>query len=78
MGDVAFHSNLGELDRTWSRRFLDHHRQAIHRGSFPSVPELIAVIRRFVDGWNECCEPFVWTKTADVILPHAKMIKKLK
>jgi transposase len=51
-------------------------RQTIHRGSFPSVPELIAVIRRFVDGWNERCEPFVWTKNADEILSHAKLIKK--
>lgn len=51
-------------------------RQAIHRGSFPSVPDLIAAIRRFVDGWNERCEPFVWMKSADVILSHAKMIKE--
>ncbi len=47
-------------------------RQAIVRGSFPSVPDLVAAIRRFVDGWNERCEPFVWTKTADEILSHAK------
>jgi transposase len=46
-------------------------RQAIHRGSFPSVPDLIAAIRRFVDGWNERCEPFMWMKSADVILSHA-------
>ncbi|MGH3807260.1 MAG: IS630 family transposase [Pseudonocardiaceae bacterium] len=51
-------------------------RQAIHRGSFPSVADLIAAIRRFIDGWNDRCEPFVWTKTADEILSHAKMIKK--
>ena len=51
-------------------------RQAIHRGSFPSVADLIAAIRRFIDGWNERCEPFVWTKTADEILPHTKWIKK--
>jgi transposase len=46
-------------------------RQAIRRGSFASVPELIAAIRRFIDGWNERCHPFIWTKTADQILPHA-------
>ena len=25
----------------------------------------------FIDGWNERCQPFIWTKTADQILPHA-------
>jgi transposase len=46
-------------------------RQAIRRGSFASVPELVAAIRTFIDGWNERCHPFVWTKTADEILPRA-------
>jgi transposase len=45
-------------------------RQAIRRGSYTSVRDLIAAIRRFIDGWNERCQPFVWTKTADDILPH--------
>ena len=34
-------------------------RQAIRRGSFDSVRELVDAIRRFIDGWNERCEPFV-------------------
>jgi hypothetical protein len=34
-------------------------RQAIRRGSFTSVKDLVAAIRRFVDGWNERCHPFV-------------------
>jgi hypothetical protein len=34
--------------------------------------DLTAAIRRFIDGWNDRCEPFVWTKTADEILEHAK------
>jgi transposase len=46
-------------------------RQAIRRGSFDSVPQLVAAIRTFIDGWNERCHPFTWTKTADEILPHA-------
>jgi len=46
-------------------------RQAIRRGSFTSVNELITAINRFIDGWNERCHPFTWTKTADEILPHA-------
>ena len=46
-------------------------RQAIRRGSFDSVPQLVTAIRTFIDGWNERCHPFAWTKTADEILPHA-------
>jgi len=46
-------------------------RQAIHRGTFGSVKDLNAKIRAFVDGWNDRCHPFVWTKTADQILKKA-------
>ncbi len=46
-------------------------RQAIRRGTFASVKDLVAAIRRFIEGWNERCHPFVWTKTAEEILPHA-------
>ncbi len=52
-------------------------RQAIQRGSFASVPDLIDVIRRYIDAYNERCEPFVWTKTADEILAHCKPPKTL-
>ncbi len=47
-------------------------RQAIRRGTFDSVKDLIAAIETFIDGWNERCEPFVWTKTADEILAKTK------
>jgi len=47
-------------------------RQAIRRGTFTSVKELVAAISRFIDGWNERCHPFIWTKTADEILPKAR------
>jgi transposase len=46
-------------------------RQAIRRGTFTSVKDLIAAIEAFIDGWNERCQPFVWTKTADEILAKA-------
>jgi transposase len=46
-------------------------RQAIRRGTFSSVRELVDAISRFIDGWNDRCHPFTWTKTADDILPHA-------
>jgi transposase len=47
-------------------------RQAIRRGSFASVKELVAAIGRFIDGWNDRCHPFVWTKPADEVLAHAR------
>ena len=43
-------------------------RQAIRRGTFTSVKELISAIETFIDGWNERCQPFTWTKTADEII----------
>ena len=46
-------------------------RQAIRRGTFDSVRELIDAITAFIDGWNERCEPFTWTKDADTIIAKA-------
>jgi transposase len=46
-------------------------RQAIRRGTFGSVRELIEAITAFIDGWNERCEPFIWTKDADTIIAKA-------
>jgi len=47
-------------------------RQAIRRGSFGSVKELITAIGTFIDGWNERCHPFVWTKPAEELLDHCR------
>ena len=49
-------------------------RQAIHRGTFGSVRDLNAKIRSFIDGWNDRCHPFVWTKTADEILKKSNRL----
>ncbi len=49
-------------------------RQAIRRGSFRSIRDLIAAIDTFTRSWNEGSSPFVWTKTADEIL--AKAVRK--
>jgi len=46
-------------------------RQAIRRGTFTSVKDLITAIENFIDGWNDRCTPFIWTKTADQILAKA-------
>lgn len=50
--------------------------QAIRCGTFVSVKDLIAAIRRFIDGWNERCHPFTWTKQPDDILCHARPRKR--
>ncbi|MGH2727996.1 MAG: IS630 family transposase [Actinomycetota bacterium] len=49
-------------------------RQAIRRGSFGSVRELIAMIDTFTVNWNAGATPFMWIKTADEIL--AKAVRK--
>jgi transposase len=49
-------------------------RQAIRRGSHPSVEALIAGINEFTDAWNAGASPFMWVKTADEIL--AKAVRK--
>jgi transposase len=51
-------------------------RQAIRRGSFTSVKDLITAIGTFIDGWNDRCHPFTWTKTADQLLPHCRPGKR--
>jgi len=47
-------------------------RRAIRRGTFTSVKDLIAAIGAFIDGWNDRCHPFVWTRAADQLLDHCK------
>ena len=50
-------------------------RQAIHRGTYRSVRELNVKIRAYIDGWNDRCHPFTWTKTADQILTRTNRKK---
>ena len=46
-------------------------------GTFTSVKDLTAAIETFIDSWNERCEPFIWTKTADQIMPRASQATSL-
>src|SRR5216683_6024632 len=43
-------------------------QRAIRRGSFTSVPQLVAKIDHFVTHYNRHARPFLWTATADAIL----------
>src|ERR687883_1219308 len=46
-------------------------RQALRRGSFPTVADLIAAIERFITAWNDRCRPFTWTKDPDTVIAKA-------
>ena len=45
--------------------------QQVRRGVYHDVPELIAAIEHFIEGYNERAAPFVWTKTPDQVLTNA-------
>ena len=49
-------------------------QQAIRRGSFRSVKELIRNIQKFVDHYNKKATPFMWTATADSIFAKLKRL----
>lgn len=49
-------------------------QQAIRRGTFRSVKELVAKIDQFVQHYNASTNPFVWTATADSILDKIKRL----
>lgn len=53
------------LVERWFRELTD---KAIRRGVFPSVPDLIAAIERYLDAHNADPSPLVWTATAESIL----------
>ena len=50
------------------RWFAELTNKRIRRGSFLSVPDLVAAIQEFLAVWNENPKPFVWTATVDSIV----------
>ena len=46
-------------------------RQALRRGNFPTVAELIAAIERFIAAWNDRCRPVTGTKDPDTVIAKA-------
>ena len=46
-------------------------RQALRRGNFPTVTDLIAAIECFIAAWNDRCRPFTWTKDPDTVIDKA-------
>jgi len=52
-------------------------QQAIRRGSFRNVPDLVARIKTFSTHYNEHATPFTWTATADSILKKIERLCKV-
>lgn len=52
-------------------------QQAIRRGTFSSVKDLVSKIDRFVEHYNANSRPFVWTATADSILAKVERLCSL-
>ena len=48
--------------------------KAIRRGSFRSVKDLTSKIDHFVTHYNQNCEPFIWTATADSIIANPERL----
>lgn len=49
-------------------------QQAIRRGSFSSVKELVRKIEHFVEHYNAHTRPFIWTATAESILAKVERL----
>lgn len=48
----------------------------VRRGTFVSVPDLIAAIDEFVATWNENPKPFIWTATVESIVEKLKRCRQ--
>jgi len=51
-------------------------QKRIRRGTFKSVPQLIAAITDYLENYNADPKPFVWTKDADMILAKINRCKE--
>jgi transposase len=61
------------------RFFAEITNKRIRRGAFGSVAELEAAILDYLDGHNADPKPFIWTKTAEIILEReGRALEKLE
>lgn len=76
-----FHFHFTPTGASWlnlvERFFADITRKRIRRGTFRSVPALIAAIRAYVREHNKQPRPFLWTATAASILRKIKHCKQV-
>ena len=58
------------------RWFAELTGKAVRRGSFSSVPDLIAAIEEFIEEWNRDPKPFIWTARAEDILEKIERCRR--
>lgn len=51
-------------------------RQAIRRGTFRSLRQLIQRIEEYVQSWNETAEPFEWVATPEEIIAKVRILHR--
>jgi len=66
------HSSWLNLVERW---FAEITNKRIRRGSFGSVPQLVAAIKDYIRAWNASGRTFTWTKTPDDILAKIRKAK---
>ena len=75
-----FHFHFTPTGASWlnlvERFFADITRKRIRRGTFRSVPALIAAIRAYLREHNGQAKPFVWTASASTILRKIRHCKQ--
>lgn len=68
------HSSWLNLVERW---FAEITNKRIRRGSFESVPQLIAAIKEYIRTWNASGRTFTWTKKPDDILVKIRRAQSL-
>ena len=58
------------------RWFAELTGKRIRRGTFVSVPDLIAAIEEFLAAWNRDPKPFIWTATVESIVEKLKRCRQ--
>jgi transposase len=51
-------------------------RQAIRRGTFTSVRDLITTINDYIAHWNQDAQPFVWTATPGEVIAKVRLLHR--
>jgi len=71
-----FHLHFTPTSSSWlnlvERWFRNLTEQAIRRGIFRSVPDLITAIEAYLEANNDDSKPFLWTATAEEILAKVR------
>ena len=69
---AALHPDVRVVAKPGRGVLRDHHPPSHPPRFLRQRQELITAIRAFIDAYNHRCQPFIWTKTADEILPRTR------